>query len=98
MRKAIIQSPFIFKQWLRKCKPVLSLDTETTDLNHLRLEITGFSLSDGEQACYVDLDGNEHKDKLLALLGFFLEEQAELVIMHNSPFDMAVLFKYGIKI
>ena len=96
MRKDIIDSPFILKNWFAKCKPVLSLDTETTSLNWLDLEIIGFSICDGVQAAYINCD-TKYKQELLNILEYYISE-ARLVIMHNAAFDMMVLRKYGIKI
>ncbi len=98
LKKSIISSPFIFRHWLSKCKDTVALDTETSDLNYLRLEIEGFSICDGVQACYVNLKGNKYKDKLLRQLEFYLNERCKLVIFHNAPFDMMVLYKYGVEI
>ena len=105
IKRSVYTAPIMFQGFLMTCGTTLALDTETYDpqereggaLNYIYLEIEGFSLCDGKQACYVHLKGNKYKDKLLAQLGFFLEERAELVIMHNAPFDMSVLYKYGIK-
>ena len=94
MNSQIIKSPNQLKAWLRSCRPVIALDTETTSLNYLDLEIVGVSLCDGKQACYIPV--NKCWDKMWALLSFWLEEFADLVICHNSPFDMKVLYKYGV--
>ncbi len=96
MKRDIIESPFLLKHWFAKCKPVFSLDTETTSLSWLDLEIIGFSICDGVQACYVNITP-QHKQELLDILEYYLSE-AELVIMHNSSFDMMVLRKVGIEI
>ncbi len=95
LRRDIIDSPFILKHWFAKCKPVFSLDTETTSLSWLDLEIIGFSICDGVQACYVNITP-EHKQELLDILEYYLSE-AKLVIMHNAAFDMMVCKKYDIE-
>ena len=96
MRKDIIDSPFILKDWFAKCKPVFSLDTETTSLNWLDLEIIGFSVCDDMQAAYINCD-TKYKQELLNILEYYISE-AKLIVMHNSSFDMMVLRKYGIEI
>ena len=75
---------------------MFSLDTECTSLSWLHLEITGYSVCDGVQACYVNITP-EHKQELLNILEYYLSE-AKLVIMHNAAFDMMVLRKVGIEI
>jgi DNA polymerase-1 len=96
VKKSIIQSPDEFREWMSRCKYTFALDTETTGLKHLYLEIVGFSISDGVQACYVHLWENEHQREILDILDFYIQE-AKLVIMHNAPYDMSVLYKYGIR-
>ena len=107
MKKCIIKTPQDFVKWMSGCKDVFSLDTETTSLNYLDLEMIGFSISDGVKACYVVLsEYNErervytnsvHKAQILCTLDFYIQE-AKLIIMHNAPFDMLVLKKEGIEI
>jgi DNA polymerase I-like protein with 3'-5' exonuclease and polymerase domains len=96
VKKSIIQSPDEFKEWMSRCKPVMSFDCETTGLKHLYLEIVGFSISDGVQACYVHLWENKYQKEILDILDFYIQE-AKLVVMHNAGFDMSVLYKYGIR-
>jgi len=96
LKRDIIDSPFILKHWMAKLRPVWSLDTETTSLSYLDLEIIGFSICDGKQACYVNCN-TKYKKELLTILEFYLNE-AKMVIMHNSAFDMMVLRKEGIEI
>ncbi len=96
MTKDIFDSPFLLKYWMSKLKPVFSLDTETTSLSWLDLEIIGFSICDGTQACYVNCD-TKYKQELLDILEFYIME-AELIIMHNASFDMMVLRKEGIEV
>lgn len=99
MKRDIIDSPFIFKWWLSKLKPVWSLDTETTSLNWLDLEMIGFSICDGKQACYVILNAHngKYKQELLGILEYYISE-AKLIVFHNASFDMMVLRKVGIEI
>lgn len=105
MKKCIIKTPEEFISFCVGLKPVWSFDCETTSLNYLDLEMIGFSICDGIQACYVVLsEYNErervytnsvHKAQILCTLDFYLNE-AKLIIMHNAPFDMLVLKKEGI--
>jgi len=96
MTKDIFDSPFLFKSWCSKLRPVWSLDTETTSLKYLDLEIIGFSICDGKQACYV-VCNTKYKQELLDILEFYICE-AKMIVMHNSPFDIAVLRKEGVEI
>lgn len=96
MRTSVITTPYDFKKWMSHCKDIFSLDTETTSLNWLDLEIIGFSIADGTQACYVDIH-RKYKKELLVVLDYYLGE-AKMVIMHNAPYDMMALLKEGIEI
>lgn len=67
---------------------VLALDTETTSLRYDTQELIGISVCDGNTAWFIEyplciLVLNEIKDKGLVILG------------HNLPFDMKVLYKYN---
>ena len=98
MDRSLITSSFVFKHWMSKCKSVFSLDCETTSLKYIDLDIIGFSICDGKQACYVDLkyaEQFESKQIFLDILKFYLSE-SQLVIFHNSSFDLVVLRKYGV--
>ena len=94
MKKQIIITPDEFKNWMSQCKDIFSLDTETTSLDWLDLEIIGFSLCDGKQACYVDIK-RKYKKELLMILDYYLSE-AKMVVFHSASFDMLVLRKEGI--
>lgn len=96
MKISVITTPSEFKDWMSHCKDVFSLDTETTSLDWLDLEIIGFSLCDGTQACYVDIKPRYKKD-LLIILDYYLSE-AKMVVFHNFPFDGMVLKKEGINV
>lgn len=96
MKISIITKPSEFRDWCSNLKPIWSLDTECTSLNYLDLEMIGFSICDGTQACYVDIK-RKYKKGLLMILDYYLSE-AKMVIMHNSPFDCMVLKKEGIEI
>ncbi len=96
MRASVITKPSEFKEWMSHCKDVFSLDTECTSLNYLDLEIIGFSIYDGHQACYVDIHPR-YKKELLMILDYYLSE-AKIVVFHSAPFDLMVLRKEGIEI
>lgn len=103
MRTQVITKPSEFKEWMSKCKDIFALDTECTSLDWLDLEIIGFSLCDGVQACYVILENPilypplKYKKELLMILDYYLSE-ARMVVFHSAPFDMMVLLKEGIEI
>ena len=99
----VITKPSDFRDWMSKCKSIFALDTECASakpggnaLNWLDLEIIGFSIADGTQACYVDIK-RKYKKELLQILDFYISE-AKMIVMQNAPFDMAVLLKEGIEI
>lgn len=96
METYIIRTPKEFRIFCSKLKPIYSLDCETTSLDWLDLEIIGFSIADGKQACYVDIKPR-HKKELLMILDFYISE-AKMIVMQNAPFDMLVLRKEGIEI
>ena len=94
MKTQVITTPSDFKNWCSNLKPVWALDTETTSLNWLDLEIIGFSIADGTQACYVDIH-RKYKKELLMILDFYIGE-AKMVVFHSAPFDLMCLRKEGI--
>jgi len=96
MEREVIKTPNEFRNWCSNLKPVWALDTETTSLDWLDLEMVGFSICDGTQACYVDIQ-RRYKKELLMILDYHIGE-AWVVVMHNSPFDMMVLKKEGVEI
>ena len=93
---SIITKPSEFRDWCSNLKSIFSLDTETTSLNWLDLEIIGFSLCDGKQVCYVDIQPR-YKKELLMILDYYIGE-AKMIVMQNTPFDTMVLHKEGIDI
>jgi len=97
MKKTIITNLSQFQDWWKtEHKSVMAFDAETTSLNYIDMELVGFSLSTDTAACYVDLfDKNPFPD----FLGVFPDiwNNIELLIMHNAPFDLKVLYKYGIE-
>lgn len=94
MKISVITKPDEFRDWCSNLKPIWALDTECTSLNWLDLEIIGFSIADGTQACYVDIK-HRYKKELLMVLDYYLSE-AKMVVFHNASFDMLVLRKEGI--
>ena len=96
MQKSVIKNPNAFRDWMRECKDVWAFDCEATSLNYLDLEIIGWSICDGKQACYVHIIPR-HKKELLMILDYYIGE-ARMVVMHNASFDMMVLYKEGIEI
>ena len=96
METYIIRTPNEFIEFCKKLKSIWAFDCETTSLNWLDLEIIGFSICDGAQACYVDIK-RKYKKELLQILDYYLSE-AKMIVFHSAPFDMMVLKKEGIEI
>ena len=96
MKKQIITTPNNFRDWMVRCKDVFAFDCETNSLNYLDLEMIGFSICDGKQACYVVLNLS-NKESILELLDYYIQE-ARIVVFHNFPFDGMVLKKEGIEV
>jgi DNA polymerase I-like protein with 3'-5' exonuclease and polymerase domains len=96
METYIIKTSIGFKDFCVKLRPIFSFDCETTSLNYLDLELIGFSISDGVQACYVEITEDNKRD-ILEVLDFYLGE-AKIIVMQNAPYDMCVLHKEGIEI
>lgn len=90
----VIKTPTEFRNFCSKLKPIWALDTECTSLNYLDLEIIGFSICDGKQACYVDIK-RKYKKELLMILDYYLSE-SKMIIFHSAPYDMMSLRKEGI--
>jgi len=94
MRKTIIQSPEHFSQWCESnWQPVMALDFETTGLIYTEMEIVGFSLANGKEACYVDVCSSgmttvyELDNRIQLTDGLVL-------IMHKAVYDMKCLSKF----
>lgn len=96
MQTTVVTKPIDFKNWMSHCKDIFSFDCETSSLDWLDLEMIGFSIADGAQACYVDIQPR-YKKELLMILDYYLSE-AKMVVFHSAPFDMMVLKKEGIEI
>ena len=71
----------------------LALDTETTSLNWYELECEGISLANDTDVIWIA--GEFLTPSVTSLLDKLLTKCPELV-MHNAPFDLAVLHKLGI--
>lgn len=102
VKTSVITTPSEFRDWMSHCKDIFSLDTECTSLNWLDLEIIGFSICDGTQACYVDITGGNtqgvkrrYKKELLMILDYYISE-SKMIVFHSAPFDGMVLKKEGI--
>ncbi len=85
--------------------PIISLDTETTALRYMDLEIEGISMCNGTDAIYIPFmfrkNGVKYwelqiKEETITFLKGKIKS-LNLLIMHNAPFDLKVLNKYGIK-
>lgn len=96
MTRKVIIKPEQFRDWCSNLKPIWVFDCETSSLNWLDLEIIGFSICDGKQACYVDMK-RKYKKELLLILDYYISE-AKMVVFHSAPFDMMVLLKEGIDV
>ncbi len=96
MKRSIIKTPNDFRGWMSNCRDVWAFDCETTSLDYLDLEMIGFSIADGRQACYVPLT-RIHKKEILCILDYYIQE-ARIIIFHSAPFDMMVLHKEGIEV
>ncbi|MFW9875959.1 MAG: DNA polymerase, partial [Candidatus Thorarchaeota archaeon] len=92
MKKQIINNHIEFYKWFKEPVSVYALDTETTSLNYLDLELLGISLCDGKKACYIPY--NNDMDLILDDLDAWLKFST--VVMHNAVFDLKVLRKYGV--
>lgn len=95
MQRKVIKKYLDFLEWSKNNHRIISFDTETTSLDYLSLDIIGFSICNGKESMYVNLQSNEAKENILKLLDTVFKF-TEKVIMHNSVFDLKVLYKYGI--
>ena len=101
MQKTVIHTYPEFLCWWRDNKrPAMSLDTETTSLSYLDLQLLGFSFCNGENSCYVVVhDGGKNSTTMgwgtEALMNAVAE--LELTVFHKAVFDLKVLHKYDIE-
>ena len=98
MIQQIIQTKGEVIEWFKYAPNILAFDTETTSLNYLDLELVGMSFADGLRACYIDFYNmdQECRDWILQYISVIILD-LDLLIMHNAPFDLKVLFKLGIE-
>jgi len=100
MKKIVVKNLDEFQRFLTKTNfDIFSLDTETTSLDYDIMQLEGISLCDGNLAAYIDFTTLKKFDKLeikKSLSNLLI--QADLVIMHNAPFDLKVLYKEKIGI
>ena len=96
IQKSIIKTNAELFDWLYPRKTILSVDCETTSLDYFEMKLVGVSFCDGENACYVDLWENPKYSVMLKTLKVFFHEYGGTLIMHNSIFDLKVLYKFGI--
>jgi len=98
MLNNILTNPKEILNWFSTRPRIVAFDTETTSLSYLDLELVGMSFCDGQRACYINYWSMSDVDKLFTInyMFVYLSECVDLVIMHNAPYDLKVLFKYGI--
>ncbi|MCH8286905.1 hypothetical protein IIB79_10315 [candidate division KSB1 bacterium] len=99
--KSLIQHSLVDDEEIKEWKKLSSKERRkevlfhaANSLDYLDLEIIGFSLCDGRQACYVDIK-RRYKKELLMILDFYLSE-CRMVIFHNAAYDLMALQKEGI--
>jgi DNA polymerase-1 len=75
----------------------ISLDTETTSLDHLTADLLGFSVTSvPDESWYVPFIFSLHKQELLSTLENLLNKRG--FIAQNAKFDARILRKYGVKL
>lgn len=98
MEKSYITTWQKFNSWVESIESnKLALDTETTDLSYCKLDLRGFSLCDGNRACYVNTMELPNGVGLMLLLDKYLcsHKAFQKLIFHGAPFDLKVLHKIG---
>ncbi len=93
-------------QWLERVKKsgVFAFDSETTDLDSMRAEPLGFSISTAEgEGCYIPLkaagaDDLLSEESIKDFLKQLLEEPALRLVGQNIKYDYKVLKRWGIEI
>ena len=65
MQKKTILTIKDFQQFCSQDLSHIALDFEATSLDYLDLEINGWSICNGESACYVDVADNSEKEGLI---------------------------------
>ena len=83
-----------------KTKEILSLDTETTDIDPINAELVGMSFSYAEnQAFYVPIPAE--REEALKIVNEFkelLENEQTVKVGQNIKYDMLVLSNYGVEV
>lgn len=96
MNKSILTTYEDVKSWFEKANTdMLACDTELVDKEWLTMRIAGISFCDGKQTCYINWLKFSPCDEIR--LRYFLQdivEDTDLIIMHNAPFDLMVLYNY----
>jgi DNA polymerase-1 len=86
MIKTLINSVEEFQDWCGTLGDVIAIDFETTGLSYLEMEFLGFSLCDGDRACYVQ------NKRLLTYLEALISSRTW--VMHNAKFDLKCFQKF----
>lgn len=97
MKRTIIKNYADAVNWFNHTdSTIFAVDTELVDANWLTMKLAGMSFCGGERACYIDLLDNPEQNKILELLRIWFSKFDGTLVMHNSPFDLKVLTKYGV--
>lgn len=99
MNKSFLATYKEVQRWFRKIPPELIVDVETDGLRW-NCQLKGVSFCDGTRACYINLENNYDKEKILDCIGFrfkLMWWSNSRVIGHNLVFDLRVLEQNGIK-
>ncbi|MCL4109687.1 UNVERIFIED_CONTAM: hypothetical protein GTU68_018414 [Idotea baltica] len=104
----IVTDAAALSAWIRKAhaRGYVAVDTETTGLNEMRVELVGISLCvEAGEACYIPLI---HKDALaegqmktqdaLDLLRPMLEDPSVIKIGQNMKYDAKIFARYGVNV
>ena len=96
-KRMIIHGLDEVKETIPKLSNPIALDTETTSLVYADQELVGISLCDKETNCYINLYNNPDSENIILFLKkHFNGGQDFFFVMHNSPFDLSVLHKFGV--
>jgi DNA polymerase I len=96
MKRQVLISPQEVQNALTSLnKDIIAFDTETTHLKFAIQQIIGISLCDGTSCYYIDLYESQFLQEIMYCLREFFKNVKTLVA-HNAPFDLAILYKYGI--
>lgn len=96
MTRQLIRTVGEFESWEKQGDFLhVALDTETTSLKYMDLDVEGISLSNGLYTCYIDLIDNPQSLALLDCVRRFLA-RVLVLIGHNLVFDLKVLRKFNL--